>query len=245
MQLDVIDLKEFYARPLGAVVRRLIAHRLRARWRDVRGMRVFGLGFATPYLGCFRDEAACVGALMPAERGVVAWPHDAPSRVAVVEDGSLPLGDAVADRIVVVHAIETAEQVRATLAELWRVLAANGRLLLIVPNRRGLWARLDTTPFGQGRPYSRGQLTRLLKEERFSPIEWSHALYVPPFNLPILLRSALAWERVGAVMWPAFSGVIMIEATKQVYARIPRETEAAPARLRPAPATAVTTRDGV
>lgn len=242
MHPDVVDLEEFYARPLGAVVRRLLGHRLRARWRDVRGMRVFGIGFASPYLGAFRCDGALVGSLMPAEQGFVRWPGDGPSHVALVEEHRLPLGDAVADRIVTVHGLETTDNVRATLAELWRVLAANGRLLLIVPNRRGLWARFDTTPFGQGQPYSRGQLTRLLKDARFTPTSWTHALYMPPFNWPVLLRSALAWERFGAVMWPAFSGVLIIEATKQVYARIPREAETASARLQPAPATAVTTR---
>ena len=40
--------------------------------------------------------------------------------------------------------------------------AAGGRLLIVVPNRRGVWARSDTTPFGHGRPYSRSQITHLL-----------------------------------------------------------------------------------
>ena len=75
MRVDIIDLREFYARPLGAVVRRLIAQRVRALWRDVSGMNVFGLGYAAPYLGVFRQEATCVGALMPASQGVIAWPQ--------------------------------------------------------------------------------------------------------------------------------------------------------------------------
>jgi hypothetical protein len=50
MQLDAIDLKEFYACPLGVVVRRLLGARVRSRWADVKGLSVFGVGFATPYL---------------------------------------------------------------------------------------------------------------------------------------------------------------------------------------------------
>ena len=42
--------------------------------------------------------------------------------------------------------LEWSEKPRDLLRELWRVLAPNGRLLLVVPNRRGLWARVDTTP---------------------------------------------------------------------------------------------------
>ena len=46
MHLDAVDLKDFYACPLGLVVRKLLGQRLRARWGDLRSCRTFGLGFA-------------------------------------------------------------------------------------------------------------------------------------------------------------------------------------------------------
>ena len=57
MHLDAVDLKDFYACPLGIVARRLLGTRLRARWSDLKSCRTFGLGFATPYLAAFRGEA--------------------------------------------------------------------------------------------------------------------------------------------------------------------------------------------
>ena len=93
-----------------------------------------------------------------------------------------------------------------------------GRLVAVVPNRRGLWSRSDTTPFGQGRPYSRGQLERLLSDALFTPLEWSAALYLPPIDRPLLLNSAMAIERMGARLWPAFAGVILVEARKEMMA---------------------------
>ena len=89
---------------------------------------------------------------------------------------------------------------------------------IIVPNRRGLWARVDSTPFGYGRPFSRSQITKLLKDAMFSPEEWQYALYMPPFSWRVLLKWPVFWERLGLVLWPAFSGVILVEATKQIYA---------------------------
>ncbi len=237
MYIDVIDLKEFYARPLGAVARRLISNRVRGLWRDVKGMYVFGLGYAAPFLSVFRGEAARVGAFMPAAQGVIGWPDEGPYRTALVEDVALPLPDSSADRVLVIHSLETTEATQAMLREIWRVLAPGGRVLLVVPNRRGLWARLDTTPFGHGRPFSRVQLSRLLRDALFSPVEWSHALYMPPFSWHVLVRAAAAWERFGTIMWPAFSGVILVEATKQVNAATPeRSLKAIRARLRPSAA---------
>lgn len=243
MQLDAIDLKDFYTTPLGLVVRRLLGARLRMRWGELKGSRVFGLGFAAPYLGAYREEADCLGALMPAEQGVVRWPEQGPSHCALVDETELPLPDECADRILLVHMLEWTEDTRGLFRELWRVLAPQGRLLLIVPNRRGLWARVDTTPFGYGRPFSRSQLAKLLKQSMFSPEGWQHALYMPPFHWRILLRWPVFWERLGLVLWPAFSGVIMVEATKQVYAGVPvRNARRLRRRFVPIPAGAVTPR---
>ena len=106
-----------------------------------------------------------------------------------------------------------------------RVLAAGGRLLAIIPNRRGVWARTDATPFGHGRPYSRGQITNLLRETWFTPTGWGEALYVPPIARTWFLRSAVAWERAGATISAPFAGVHLVEATKQVYRAIPARRE--------------------
>lgn len=241
MYPDVVDLREFYARPLGAVARRLIGARIRSRWGDVAGMSVFGLGYATPYLAAFRGEAERVGALMPAAQGVAVWPRDGARQAALVEEHRLPLPDSAADRLLVVHSLENCERLRPMLREAWRVLAPQGRVLLVVPNRRGIWARFDTTPFGHGRPYSRGQIARLLRDAMFTPLDWTQALYMPPLNLNVLLRYAAAWERLGALLWPAFSGVLIVEATKQIYASTgDARTERVKARLGPVPAGAVT-----
>lgn len=242
MHVDVVDLREFYARPLGGVVRRLIGARIRARWHDVTGLSVFGLGYASPYLAVFRGEAARVGALMPAAQGVIAWPAEGKRQTALVEENELPLPDSSVDRLLVVHSLETSETLRAMLREVWRVLSPQGRVLLVVPNRRGLWARFDATPFGQGQPYSRGQLAHMLRDALLTPLDWRHALYMPPFNWPILLRSAVAWERLGAILWPVFSGVLIVEATKQIYAAAV-ERERVRVRAKPAPAGAVTARN--
>jgi SAM-dependent methyltransferase len=237
MHLDAVDLKDFYGCPLGLVVRKLLGARLRARWPDLKRCRTFGLGYATPFLAAFRGEAEPLGALMPANLGAVSWPRQGRSQSVLVDATDLPLIDEGADRILLVHMLEWSEKPVDLLREVWRVLAPNGRLLIVVPNRRGLWARVDTTPFGYGSPFSRSQLGKLLKETMFAPEEWEYALYMPPFNWRVLLRWPNFWERLGLILWPTFSGVIIVEATKQVYAAVPaRETRKLGRRIVPVPA---------
>jgi SAM-dependent methyltransferase len=225
MSIDVVDLRNFYAHPLGIVARRFIGRGVRARLADTRAMRVLGIGYPTPYLGLFREEAERCLAFMPAAQGVVKWPSLRPTLAALVDDHELPLTDAAVDRVLLVHALEMSHDAGALLREVWRVLAAGGRLVAVVPNRRGLWARMDTTPFGHGRPYSRSQITQLLRDTWFTPVSWGEALYVPPIGRRWFLRSAGAWERAGKTISAPFAGVHIVEATKQVYRAIPARHE--------------------
>jgi SAM-dependent methyltransferase len=217
MSNDVVDLRNFYAQRLGVTARRFIGRGVRARFADTRGMRVLGIGYAIPYLGLFREEADRCLAFMPAAQGVLKWPSTRPTLAALVDELELPLADAAVDRVLLVHALEMAQDPGALLREVWRVLAAGGRVLAVVPNRRGLWARIDTTPFGHGRPYSRSQITQLLRDTWFTPVGWSEALYMPPVARGWFIRSAVAWERAGATISAPFAGVHIVEATKQVY----------------------------
>lgn len=220
MHLDVAALRDFYATPLGQIARRILARRIRTQWGAGGGTRIASLGFGTPFLATYRSEADAVAALMPASQGALVWPSSAPVLSTLVEEGDLPLYDNSIDRLLVVHCLEVAEQVTPLLRELWRVLKPEGRLLVVVPNRRGLWAHVDTTPFGYGRPYSRSQLDELLRQSLFTPQNWSTALYLPPFDRGILVRSATAWERVGARACPGFGGVLMVEAIKETMAPV-------------------------
>src|SRR5262245_32268425 len=227
MQHDVVGLRAFYQLPLAGIVRRLPAQRIRTRWRSARGRLLVGLGFAVPYIAAFREEAATLTALMPAHQGALVWPQSGNVHSVLVDEVMLPLPDASVDLLLCVHCLEVAESTRPMLREIWRVLAPEGRLLLIVPNRRGIWARLDSTPFGHGRPYSRGQLERLLGDSLFTALEWTSALYMPPLNRQWLVRWATVFERLGARFWPGFAGVIIVEARKELMGAVPK---ALPAR---------------
>ena len=217
MQLDVVDLKSFYAGALGNVAQRLILRAIRQRWEHVNGLALLGLGYAIPYLDALKEGSERTLAFMPARQGVVAWPQAMLSASSLVEPTELPLRDSVMDRVLLVHALETSDDPSALMNEIWRVMAPGGHLMLIVPNRRGPWARLDTTPFGHGQPFSKRQLTELLRHALFTPVHWGEALYAPPIERKFFLRTAMAWERIGANLPLPFAGVHVIEATKQVY----------------------------
>lgn len=221
MPLDVVDLRSFYATGLGHVTRRLLSQAVRGFWPELKGCSLIGIGYATPFLAQYRGQAERVLAMMPAAQGVVNWPGEGPSATALVDPFALPLPHAAIDRILIVHALETMVSPRGLLDEVWRVLSPGGRLIVIAPNRRGLWARMDTTPFGHGQPFSRSQLADVMRQSLFSPEHWREILYMPPLQRRMILRSSKAFERAGHWLGLPFAGVHVVEATKQLYRPAP------------------------
>ena len=127
----------------------------------------------------------------------MAWPESGGRQVALADEGALPLPDGCIDRILIVHGLEFSEQRRAMLEEVWRVMKPNGRILVLVPNRHGLWARAEATPFGHGSQFSASQLGRLLREHRFAPVASGAMLFLPPSGWRAVLRTAAVWQRLG------------------------------------------------
>src|SRR5664280_2431271 len=126
MSIDVVDLRNFYGQRLGVVARRFVGRGIRGLWKDTAGQRVLGVGYATPYLGLFREEAERCLAFMPAGQGVVKWPTTRPALSALVDENELPLPDSAVDRVILVHALEMTNDPAALLREVWRVRAAGG-----------------------------------------------------------------------------------------------------------------------
>ena len=221
MNVDIVHLNEFYGSRLGQFAERSIVAGLQGLWRSLPGERLVGLGYTAPYLDRFRADTERTFAFMPAAQGAAPWPHGGPCAAALVFEEDLPLPDSAIDRMLMVHALEHAQDPRETLGEAWRVLAPNGRLVIVVPNRRGVWARMEHTPFGAGRPWPRGQLTRALREVQFTPTAWSDALHFPPADFALALRGSARMERIGRKLFPAIAGAVIVEATKQVYQGLP------------------------
>src|SRR3954452_784795 len=224
MAADAHAAADFYGTARGAVTARLLRERLALAWPDLRGQSVLGMGFAALYLRAWREQAACCVALTPAQMGATRWPLGEPNLSCTAEEDALPFSDLLFDRVLLVHGLEAAESARRLLRETWRVLKDDGRLLVIAPNRSGMWAYRESTPFGHGQPYSFGQVGRLLAASLYRVERRDTALHLPPSNRRLVLRSAPLFERTGRRWLAGFAGVTITEAVKDLYAAMPVET---------------------
>lgn len=211
---DIAEFRTFYQTCFGQRVSSLIKVKLVPFWQGGLSLSVACLGYGFPQI----DTMANALALMPAKHGAISWPVVTSVRGCLVEPGILPLPDVQLDRLLLMHALEFENDPGGILDECWRVLDGAGRLMVIVPNRRGLWARAERTPFGHGCPFSSSQLRRLLRMHGFEPRQVYRAVFVPPLESKFFQRFASLIERVGARLWPAIGGVLLVEADKILYA---------------------------
>ena len=221
MHLDVLDLRNFYYRTgLGRAAQRAVREQVVRLWPTAVGQTVVGFGFAAPLLRPYLNEATRVIGLMPGPQGVMAWPAGMSNVSVLCEETLWPLQTGQADKLVLMHGLETSENPTRLLEECQRVLSPGGRALFVVPNRAGLWARRDKTPFGFGHPYSLSQLETQLKRHGFVPERHVAALFQPPSDRRFWLKTGRFWERTGQkISSHCAGGVLMVEVSKEVYSR--------------------------
>ncbi|NHN85364.1 methyltransferase domain-containing protein [Acetobacter musti] len=221
MQDEVRTAAAFYASPAGERTVRLLGHHLIRRWQDMRGQRLLGLGFAAPYLSFWDEQAALtIAARLDTGTSFEAG-QEYYRRECVVSGRQFPFDDLSFDRVLMIHALETSHACQELLRAVWRVLRDDGRLLLVVPNRRGLWSLSDTTPFGQGTPFSQRQIRLRLEEAMFHVENSETGLYLPPFRRPSGRRTGEMIEKAGRSVLPALGGVVIIEAVKNIWGGLP------------------------
>ena len=196
----------------------MAARRLATLWPNLSGRDVLGYGYAYPYLTSHIDTAKHIALAMPGGQGAITQFSKRGVISCLTQDDQLPFADAEFDNVLLAHAVEETQDLQLFLSEMWRVTKPEGRIIVIASNRTGLWARSEKSPFGAGRPFSRTQLRGLLRNAGFEPTFWAGALYAPPVKFLTRPGWLPVFERFGEVVWPGFSGLVLVEAVKRLYA---------------------------
>jgi len=221
---DVIDLKTFYSTRMGGMAQQFILRKIREFWAPSASDGLLGVGYALPFLPALTEKNGSVILCMPAQQGVIHWPEIEKNLAFLSDECELPLRDNSLNRVLVVHAFEHCEQLRRMLQEIWRTLTPGGRVLIVVPNRRGVWARRAISPFAHGHTFTTWQLRHLLYENKFTPLASSTALFFPPTESRLILRAAPFLEKLGKYIFSGLGGVLLMEAEKQIYAPLKART---------------------
>jgi SAM-dependent methyltransferase len=222
MQYNIDDLSSFYDGKYGKVASKFIAELLKKRWENLHNLEILGFGYTCPLL-----DYLCESNLPPKEPtriinynfpdGVAQKYTPYGKNISIIgEPENLPFAENSFDRILLCHALEETGNPQKMLRELWRVLRPEGRIVFIVPNRRGLLARMDNTPFGQGRPYSKSQFSEFLTNGMFEINLAKRVLFLPPIDNIANEKAAKFCEEIGQAILPHLGGLLFFEATKRI-----------------------------
>ena len=217
MRQTAQTLQAFYQARLGRLAAQAANARLRAAWDTLGGLDVLGLGYPQPFLEPFAKAARRCILAMPQEQGAIPWDLGQGNVVLLSEQARLPLRDNLFDRVLIAHGLEESDSPHRLLREVWRVMAPEGRLIVLVANRAGLWARNEAQPFGHGRPYSRGQLADLLRGAALEPLASARVLFAPPVDWPLMLALAPRLEELGSALALPLGGLLLMEAIKRQH----------------------------
>ncbi len=231
---DIESLSDFYKTPLGEVACRVVRERICEAWPDVgSGARlakpehIAAIGYAAPYLeplmadqddksGKNKSSYRFCSVMLPAHSSARSSEGNQET-VLMINEKDLPFEDEAVDRVMLIHSLEFSSNASHFMREIWRVLNPGGKLLIVVPNRTGLWSRSDRTPFGHGRPYSLDQIKKLLTDSMFMLKTSEVLLYTPPTKISLLLRASNMIERIGSTFLSPIGGILLAGAEKQLY----------------------------
>lgn len=213
---DIMAMAAFYHSVQGEMVRRVLQKPI-TRFIRLGQTTPVGIGYTFPFI-----EDPRVLHVVPSLMACPDYRLDSlPPRSCIADLCELPFEDEAIDRLLVIHALEYSSCMLEMLGECWRVLEPGGTMLLVVPNRRGFWSMGEQTPFGYGHPFHPMQLTHMLVMNRFKVTTSQTALFLPPSENAIILKTSALFEWVGRYVLPAFQGVLVVEARKDVFALIP------------------------
>ncbi|MDC0394237.1 class I SAM-dependent methyltransferase [Alphaproteobacteria bacterium] len=214
MLYDVEKINAFYDDARGQMVAKLLREDLKDIWHPTATSSNLAVGFPFYF---FPNKNICP-VLMPVEIGGMALAHKHAVYSAVIDSYNWPVESDSVDYLLIAHALEFIEDKEAFLREVTRVLKSAGKIVILVPHRYGLWARSEKTPFGYGTSFSRGEMFGLLKNCGLQQEKCTRSLSLPPFadKLPDAVSNKL--EKVGEHLLQLLGGVLIVEATKMVYA---------------------------
>ncbi len=229
-------LESFYHSPLGLLYQRHIRQILRRMLPELMQKtggtppQIACLGHGTPLFHNLprANLVSCI-TICPEWLSPVTWPQKTETKhaphpanqTAQADLLHLPFADDSMDYLILNHSLEFCGHPHQLLRECWRVLAPEGRLILITPHRHSLWARAEHTPLGHGHPYSRRQVQQLLKEQLFQIDELHMAMLMPPFRRRLWMRLYAVIRRavrgLHSLMPLQWGGVVMLRASKHLY----------------------------
>lgn len=134
-------------------------------------------------------------------------------------DEDTKIADDYYDIIIITHFLEFQNKDNFIIRRIWQALKDNGKIIVLTPNRHGLWFYTGNHVFRAPKAYSHYQITKLLDSNLLLTDRVESVLFFPPLQKLNINNEWIAKiDKILSVIACKNGGIIISSAIKKVYA---------------------------
>ena len=219
MYLDILNYQKFYNSSIGKFLSSHIQDQLKKYCFLYDNQNIGCFGYSEPYLNFLKKFSISSTYCFSKRMGILDDSIMKGNKVLIDEE-KIPFQDSFFDHIFLIHYLENNYNTKASLREIWRSLAPEGKLYIIVPNKKSSWYLSDKSPFSSGNGFSKKQISELLEDSFFDIQNIDRLVYFPNTTMKFINNNNALIDKFGSFFFKYFNGVYFCVVKKRIYANV-------------------------
>ena len=219
MYLDFLNYQKFYNSSIGNLLAHHIEFKLKKYCYLYDNQNVGCFGYSLPYLNFLKNYNLSLSYCYSKRMGISNDDISNINKILIDED-SIPFQDSFFDHVFLIHYLENTYNTQLSLREIWRTLAPEGLLYLIIPNKKSSWYLSSKSPFSSGNGFSKKQISNLLNDSFFEIQSIERQVYFPNKDFFLVKKHKDLIDKFGSFFFKYFNGVYLCIVKKKIYANI-------------------------
>lgn len=219
MYLDFLNYQKFYDSAIGKLLAGHIQIQLKKYCYLYDNQNIGCFGYAHPYLNFLKEFNLSISYCYSKKMGISDEKIIKGNKILIDEE-KIPFQDSFFDHVFLIHYLENNHNTKVSLREIWRSLAPEGKLYIIIPNKKSSWYLSEKSPFSSGSGFSKKQINYLLEDSFFDVQTIERLVYFPNSNIKFINNNNTLIEKLGSILFKYFNGVYFCVVKKRIYANI-------------------------
>ena len=214
MYLDLLNYQNFYKSSIGNLLARHIEFKLKKYCYIYNNQNVGCFGYSSPYLTFLKNYNLSLSYCYSKRLGLSNENISKTNKILIDED-KIPFQDSFFDHMFLIHYLENNYNTKLSLREMWRTLVPDGKLYLIIPNKKSSWYLSDKSPFSSGNGFSKKQISNFLNDSFFEIQMIERIVYFPNKNYLFINKHKNLIDQIGSVFFKYFNGFYLCVVKKK------------------------------